>query len=121
VRYVDEFKKANEEAQQKFNERMTQLKKQEGSDAVMQRIEEMVAREDAQKKRDVRVKTLEDERNRSIKAIERELDQEIAKVQNKYKWMAVTFPLIPPLLLGLFVYFHRRAQEHEGVSKDRLV
>jgi ABC-2 type transport system permease protein len=41
-------------------------------------------------------------------------------VQDWYKTAAVLLPPIPPLLVGLYVFFNRRAREREGVSKARL-
>jgi hypothetical protein len=41
-------------------------------------------------------------------------------VQNSYKFWAVVLPPLPLLGLALGVFFIRRANEHEGVSKSRL-
>ena len=41
-------------------------------------------------------------------------------MQDKYKLWAVILPPIPPLLVGLGVYFSRRAKEREGVARSRL-
>ena len=45
---------------------------------------------------------------------------EILKIQNWYKFWAVFIPPIPPLLVGLIVFVHRRLREREGVTKARL-
>ena len=41
-------------------------------------------------------------------------------MQNHAKLLAVILPLIPPLLVGGVVFFIRRVQEREGVSRKRL-
>jgi ABC-2 type transport system permease protein len=41
-------------------------------------------------------------------------------VQDKYKLWAVLLPPIPPLIVAFVVFFNRRANEREGVSKARL-
>lgn len=58
--------------------------------------------------------------DRQLKVIEREKSAEIRSVEDRYKLLAVVLPPIPPLLLAFFVFFNRRAQEREGVSKARL-
>jgi ABC-2 type transport system permease protein len=41
-------------------------------------------------------------------------------VQDDYKLWAVLLPPIPPLIVAGIVFFNRRANEREGVSKARL-
>jgi hypothetical protein len=41
-------------------------------------------------------------------------------VQDTYKLLAVALPPIPPILLALTVFFHRRKAEQEGVVASRL-
>ena len=50
-----------------------------------------------------------------------QLDAElkIQEIQRRFKLAAVTLPVIPPLLLGLFVFTRRRLREREGISKAR--
>ena len=45
---------------------------------------------------------------------------EVRQKQDNFKLLAVLLPPIPPLLVGLIVFFNRRAREKEGVSKARL-
>ena len=50
-----------------------------------------------------------------------DLDAELAiqEIQRTYKLAAVVLPVIPPFLLGLFVFTRRRLREREGISKER--
>ena len=41
-------------------------------------------------------------------------------MQNWYKLWAVVLPPLLPLMVGLLVYFNRRAKEREGVARTRL-
>lgn len=68
----------------------------------------------------VKVKRLEDERDRQIRQSERKLRSNISGVQATYKLAAVVVPPILPILLAAWVFLHRRQQEKEGVSKTRL-
>jgi ABC-2 type transport system permease protein len=63
---------------------------------------------------------MENDRNKKIKQSERELAAEIRSVQDRYKLLAVLIPPIPPILLAIAVFFHRRKAEQEGVDARRL-
>jgi ABC-2 type transport system permease protein len=67
-----------------------------------------------------RTEQLQRERDQNINKIDTQLNVLIRKVQNQYKSWAVLLPPIPPLLVGLAVFFVRRAREREGVSRSRL-
>lgn len=68
----------------------------------------------------VKVKRLEDERDRQVRQSERKLAAKVSSVQNWYKFAAMVVPPVLPILLAAWVFFHRRQQEKEGVSKSRL-
>ena len=44
---------------------------------------------------------------------------QIQKIQQFFKLCAVVIPPIPPLVLGIIVFFRRRLREREGISKAR--
>ncbi len=58
--------------------------------------------------------------NKQIAEIERGLASDVSRVQDGYKMWAVFLPPVPPLLVGLFVFFGRRSREREGVARSRL-
>jgi ABC-2 type transport system permease protein len=84
----------------------------------MQQVDD--AQEVGQQRLDARLAQLEQDRDNDLDAIERNLEMQVRQVQDSYKLRAVLIPPIPPLLLAFFVFFHRRQQEHEGVSRSRL-
>lgn len=61
------------------------------------------------------------EREAELKKIKQDLARNMRHVQDSYKFASVILPPIPPLLLGLYVYFNKRAREREGVAKSRLL
>lgn len=73
-----------------------------------------------QRKRRTTLEKLNRERDSRQKQIERELNQKVIAVQNFYKALAVCLPPIPPLLVGLVVFWKRRKRELEGVIDERL-
>ena len=62
----------------------------------------------------------ETETEKEIDKLERARDQKIGQIHRAYKLKGVLFPPIPPLLIGLFVFFVRRSREREGVAITRL-
>ncbi len=62
----------------------------------------------------------ETETEKEIDKLERARDQKIGQIHRAYKLKGVLFPPIPPLLIGLFVFFVRRSREREGVALTRL-
>jgi ABC-2 type transport system permease protein len=109
-----------EAAQNEFRTKMTDLEARKDLDPRVK--EQMMERERIrlERTRDVRIASFEKERNRKVKQSERELAAKIRGVQDRYKLLAVLLPPIPPILLALFVFFHRRKAEQEGVDTRRL-
>ena len=62
----------------------------------------------------------ETETEKEIDNLQRSRDQQIGEIHRKYKLSAVIYPPIPPLLIGLLVFFRRRVREREGVASSRL-
>lgn len=130
-----EFRAAAQEQQQDYQERAEEQKRA-AEEEFSQKLAEIQNRtdiSDAEKEmlmqqaqiraslaRDVKIQRLEDERDRKVRQSERELNARIRGVQDRYKFFAVALPPILPILLAFLVFFHRRKQEQEGVSKDRL-
>ena len=75
--------------------------------------------QEQQEKLTVKVQELQNELNENKRQAELNAEQKIQEIQRKYKLAAVIIPVIPPFLLGLFVYTRRRLREREGISKAR--
>ena len=75
--------------------------------------------QEQQEKLTVKVQELQNELNENKRQAELGAEQKIQEIQRKYKLAAVVIPVIPPFLLGLFVYTRRRLREREGISKAR--
>ena len=68
----------------------------------------------------VRVDQLNRAQARQQEILERDFNSKIRRSENWYKFWAVALPPILPFIVGIFVFFSRRAQEREGVAKSRL-
>jgi ABC-2 type transport system permease protein len=120
TQFNDEFEKAEAEAQKNFRDEIAKIEKRKSTNLmeVMQELE--IAKEQGQRKLETKVAQLTKKRDRELKQIDRDLALNVRQVQDWYKTAAVLLPPIPPLLVGLYVFFSRRAREREGVSKSRL-
>ena len=123
---IDQRKKFNEKfdqevakAQQALNERVEELKKSGGdTKSMLQQL--AMAQQKGQADLEKKSNDLKKKRDIEIKNIDKTLAKQVSSVQNWYKFWAVALPPIPPLLVGLGVYFNRRAKEREGVARSRL-
>ena len=68
----------------------------------------------------IKVDQLKRDEARQQEILDRQLNSNIRHDQNIYKILAVALPPILPFIVGVFVFFSRRAQEREGVAKSRL-
>lgn len=118
--YRTEFQKGVDEEQKKLDSRVAEIEKQTEMDPMQKMIEVQTARRVGEKRLDTRRKQLEQSRDREIETVDRGLEIKVGAVQDRVKRVAVLLPIIPPLLLGLLVFFQRRSREREGVSRERL-
>jgi ABC-2 type transport system permease protein len=118
--YKQETKQELETAQANFQKKVDEVEKRTDLDPRMKDATIEMVRRTEQRKLDVQRQSLESDRDRKIKQSERDLAQKVRGVQDRYKLLAVILPPIPPLLLALVVFFHRRKAEQEGVDARRL-
>jgi ABC-2 type transport system permease protein len=119
--FIKEAQQQIDTAQQEFRTKMEELRNRKDiadPRVLMQLVEREQIR--LERVRDVKISALEKERNRQEKQSERELAAQVRGVQDRYKLLAVLLPPIPPVLLAIFVFFHRRKAEQEGVDTRRL-
>ncbi|HEX3727497.1 MAG TPA: Gldg family protein, partial [Pirellulales bacterium] len=119
-KFSSNFDKERAKAQKAFDDSIADLKKREGMNQQQAMIEILTAQQAGQRKLDTKVEQLKQQRDREIKQEERKLALNVRRVQDGYKLWAVLLPPIPPLIVAFIVFFNRRANEREGVSKARL-
>lgn len=115
AKFQSEFNDAVAEAEKELNEQVAKLEQGGSSPLEVQIQQERLSRQLAVKRQ-----ALQRDRDDQIREIEGELTRDVRQVQDKYKMFALLIPPVPPMLVGLFVFFNRRAREKEGVSKTRL-
>jgi ABC-2 type transport system permease protein len=128
--FIVEFDQAEREANdamQKevgaFEKKIRDLESQGDANpqAAMQAIQQLATSQRlAQRRLDTKIEQLRRKRDGQVDAVERKLESQIRREQDRQKWLAVLLPPIPPLVVAFFVFFRRRALEREGVAKSRL-
>ncbi len=63
---------------------------------------------------------LKQQETRQEEIQDRKMNSAVQRREDLYKYLAVALPPILPFIVGIFVFFSRRAQEREGVAKSRL-
>ncbi len=74
----------------------------------------------AQRRLDVKKATIEDQKQARIRDSRAKLEQNTREIQNTVRFEAAALPPLPPLVLGLVVWFVRRTRENLGANPKRL-
>jgi len=119
-KFQRDFDDARIKAQAEFDSYISGLKKRSDVNQQQAAIDILAAQQRGQRQLEVKIEGLKNERDEALKSAQRELDQTVHGVQDRFKLWAVLLPPIPPLLVAFIVFFNRRASEREGVSKARL-
>jgi len=115
-----DLEKSKKETRDQFEAEIKKLQERKDIDPLQLIRQLEMKREHDQRKQQVRDQASQKQFDRDRKNIERQLSLELESVHRKYKFWAVMLPPIPPLLVGLGVFFNRRAREREGVARSRL-
>lgn len=118
--FVKEFDEELAEARQRFQEKIDAVDKIEGISSMAKEQRKEAVRQREQERLEADIKSIETRRNRKLKQVEYDLEQEVSGVEDRYKMFAILIPPIPPLLVALYVFFRRREAEREGIIKERL-
>lgn len=119
-KFINDFKNAIAGEQKKLDEQVDKIDKrvdidQERKDQAKREVLTVL-----RQRLEVTQKQLEMKRDKQLRQIERELTLEVRRAQDWYKMWAVLLPPILPMLIGVAVFYNRRASEREGVSRSRL-
>ncbi|HVC97107.1 MAG TPA: Gldg family protein [Pirellulales bacterium] len=117
--FRDELNAARETEQAKLDKEVAAIRKLDIDEAEKRQriaLAEQVGNQRLQQTMDRAQKKI----NKQIAEIERGLATDVSRVQDWYKMWAVFLPPVLPLLMGMFVFFGRRAREREGVARSRL-
>jgi len=115
-----ECEEGEQREQKAFDKKIQDLQKRKNIDPQQMLIEVALAQEDGRRRLEAEKEKLKRKRDQRVNKIETDLALQVRAVQDWYKFWAVVLPPIPPLLVGIAVFFTRRAREREGVARERL-
>ncbi|HVA46041.1 MAG TPA: Gldg family protein [Pirellulales bacterium] len=116
-----DLEEATAKEQAELDKRVSELKKRGekmNTIELMQRLQ--ILEREGNQRLDARKRQLQKDLDQKVTKIERDLNLQVTREQDWYKMWAVVLPPILPMLVGLGVFFNRRAHEREGVARSRL-
>jgi ABC-2 type transport system permease protein len=125
--YLARSKEAEDEAKAKLDVAQKNLNKQ--VDAVRartdvdERTKEILLlnlQEVANRRLDVEKANIEDVKRRAIQNSVGERENSVRNIRNNVRTLAVVIPPLPPLVLGILVFFVRMRRENVGATPSRL-
>jgi ABC-2 type transport system permease protein len=116
----DEARKALDDAQKAFDAQVDQVKNNKDLDDRAKEVQLENLQAVAQRRLDVQKSIIEDQKQARIRDGRATLEQNTREIQNGVRFKAAALPPLPPLLLGLAIWFVRRTRENLGANPKRL-
>ncbi|WP_165226758.1 Gldg family protein [Aquisphaera insulae] len=116
----DAAKEKLDDAQKRFNKQVDEVKARTDYDERTKEIMLANLQDVAQRRLDVEKTKVEDERLDKVRDAKAESEQKTRAIENRVRFMAAALPPLPPLLLGLVVFFIRLNRENTGAVPTRL-
>ena len=119
--FRQDFDEATAKEQADFDKKVAELEKRRNEMNQIEFLQRLqLLKQEGQQRLEAAKSRLQKEREQKITRIERDLNLQITREQDWYKMWAVILPPVLPMLVGLGVFFNRRAHEREGVARSRL-
>ncbi|MHC4944724.1 MAG: Gldg family protein [Planctomycetota bacterium] len=109
------------EVQASFDEKVQAVENRTDLDMRTKEIMLASVRKDEQRKLSAKKAKIEEDKNKKVEAARFTMEREIREMRVQKKITAVILPILPPLIIALFLFFHRRARENLGAEKSRLL
>ena len=116
----DQAKKELDDAQRGFDKQVEVVQNNPDLDERAKETQLANLQSVAQRRLDVRKTIIEDEKQAQIRDSRARLEQNTREIQNTVRFEAAALPPLPPLILGLVVWFVRRTRENLGANPRRL-
>ena len=109
-----------DQAQRAFDKQVDQVKSRTDLDERTKEIMLTNLQDVAQRRLEVEKTKIEDEKLNQIREGKADSEQKTRAIENRVRFMAAAIPPLPPLLLGLYVFFGRLRSENRGANPKRL-
>jgi len=117
----DDAKIKLDKAQARFDKEVKTIEERQDLDSRTKEIMLASKRRDEQQKFDREKTSIEEEKNRKIEESRFNMKMEENKIKKRHKIYAIVFPIIPPLLIAILIFFYRRSKENFGADETRLL
>jgi ABC-2 type transport system permease protein len=121
-----EEKTADEAAEKELEERKAQLSARvaeiqanEGLDPIAKQQMVLNAQRGEQQRLELAEAQIEQEKELKMRKIRSKTNRKVRSLETRFRWRAVAFPPIPPLLLGIFVFIVRWKGESQNIDPAR--
>lgn len=114
-------KQALEDARKSFEEQIKKIDADKSLDERTRQIQKTAVLENQRRQLEVREVEIKNDKNKKVRLSKDKTEREIRTIENSIRLLAIVWPPVPALLLGIFVFAARVREERQGVLPDRLV
>jgi ABC-2 type transport system permease protein len=107
-------------AQKRLDKKVEDVRARKDMDERTKEIMLMNLQEVENRRLDVEKAGIEDQKRQKTLEIKANRELSIRGIQNRFRALAIVFPPLPPLILGMFVFFVRIKHENEGANPNRI-
>lgn len=118
---VDEAKKQLEEARKRLTKQIEAVRNDKTLDPRTKAIRQQQLQEEESRRLAIEEADIENKKKQQIEKARSESERQIRSIEFQFSVWSVLLPPIPALLVGLWVFIKRGADERRSVNPDRLV
>jgi ABC-2 type transport system permease protein len=104
------------EAQQRLNERVSEVEGRTDLDATTKQIMARSLQETENRRFETIKATIESERDVKVERSKEDMESQVRRIQSGIKTLAGLLPPVPVFVLGVFIFMKRRRREREGAA-----
>jgi ABC-2 type transport system permease protein len=116
----DAAKDQLDSAQKRLDKKVEEVRARKDMDERTKEIMLMNLQEVENRRLDVEKAGIEDQKRKKILESKGDMELNVRRIQNRIRALAIVLPPLPPLILGMVVFFVRIKNENEGANPNRI-